>query len=329
VQQVRRGPVKKRGSQQALLSRGIAAPRKTSTRLPVLAQARRLISRTPNTIRLGRIGSHARSKWLVLCALVLGSAVVYGAVIGGQTTRAYDALASALERSAIAAGFGVKKIALTGQVHATDAAITAALGAGPDTMMLGFDTDAAKSRLEAVPWIRHAQVMRLLPSTLQVMIEERTPFAVWQSKGRTYVVDAEGVVLAPALRDAYTDLPLVVGDGAAENAAALVAELAPHADLNKQILAAIRVGDRRWTLKLLSGAEVMLPDDNVPEALASLVKLDSERRVLEREIATVDLRLLDRITVRLRAAEATRLQDGTAQDIPTASTKSTPAKGKT
>jgi cell division protein FtsQ len=321
--------VRKRGSQQALLARGIAAPRKTSTRLPVLAQARRLITRTPRTIRLGRIGSHARSKWLVLCALVLGSAVVYGAVIGGQTTRAYDALASAVERSAIAAGFGIKKIAVTGQLHSTDAAITAALGAGPDTMMLGFDTDAAKTRLEAVPWIRHAQVMRLLPSTLQVMVEERSPFAVWQSKGKTYVVDAEGVVLAPAHRDAYTDLPLVVGEGAAKNAAALVAQLAAHGDLNKQILAAIRVGDRRWTLKLLSGAEVMLPDDNVPEALASLVKLDSERRVLERDIATVDLRLLDRITVRLRAAEATRLQDGTQDDIPTASTKSTPAKGKT
>ena len=329
MQQVRRGTVRKRGSQQALLARGIAAPRKTSTRLPVLAQARRLITRTPRTIRLGRIGSHARSKWLVLCALVFGSAVVYGALIGGQTTRAYDALANALERSAIAAGFGVKKIAVTGQLHATDAAITAALGAGPDTMMLGFDTDAAKTRLEAVPWIRHAQVMRLLPSTLQVMVEERSPFAVWQSKGQTYVVDAEGVVLAPALRDAYTDLPLVVGEGAAKNAAALVAQLAAHDDLNKQILAAIRVGDRRWTLKLLSGAEVMLPDDNVPEALASLVKLDSERRVLERDIATVDLRLLDRITVRLRAAEATRLQDGTQDDIPTASTKSTPAKGKT
>jgi cell division protein FtsQ len=329
VQQVRRGTVRKRG-QQALLARGIAAPRKTSTRLPVLAQARRLITRTPRTIRLGRIGSHARSKWLVLCALVLGSAVVYGAVIGGQTTRAYDALASALERSAIAAGFGVKKIAVTGQLHATDAAITAALGAGPETMMLGFDTDAAKTRLEAVPWIRHAQVMRLLPSTLQVMVEERTPFAVWQSKGQTYVVDAEGVVLAPALRDAYTDLPLVVGEGAAKNAAALVAQLAAHDELTKHILAAIRVGDRRWTLKLLSGTEVMLPDDNVPEALASLLKLDRERRVLERDIATVDLRLLDRITVRLRAAEATRLQDGTPQaDIPTASTKSTPAKGKT
>jgi cell division protein FtsQ len=312
------------------LARGIAAPRKTSIRLPVLAEARRLITRSPRAVRLGRIGSHARGKWLVLCALFLGSAVVYGAVIGGQTSRAYDALASALERSAIAAGFGVKKITVTGQLHATDAAITAALGAGPETMMLGFDTDAAKTRLEAVPWIRHAQVMRLLPSTLQVVVEERTPFAVWQKNGQTYVVDPEGVVLAPALRDAYTGLPLVVGEGAAKNAAALVEQLAAHDDLNKQILAAIRVGDRRWTLKLLSGTEIMLPDDNVPEALASLAKLDNERRVLERDVASVDLRLLDRITVRLRAAEATKLEDGTPQaDIPTASTKAAASKGKT
>jgi cell division protein FtsQ len=165
---------------------------------------------------------------------------------------------------------------------------------------------------------------------LQVVVEERTPFAVWQKNGQTYVVDPEGVVLAPALRDAYTGLPLVVGEGAAKNAAALVEQLAAHDDLNKQILAAIRVGDRRWTLKLLSGTEIMLPDDNVPEALASLAKLDDERRVLERDVASVDLRLLDRITVRLRAAEGTKLQDGTPQaDIPTASTKAAASKGKT
>jgi cell division protein FtsQ len=329
VRQVTGGTARKRGSQQALLARGIAAPRKTPARLPVLAKARLLITQSPRAIRLGRIGAHARSKWLVLCALLLGSAAVYGAVLGGQTTRAYEALAGGFERSAIAAGFGIKKVAVTGQVYATDAAITAALGAGPDTMMLNFDTDAAKTRLESVPWIRHAQVMRLLPSTLQVVIEERTPFAIWQKNGQTYVVDAEGVVLAPAMRDAYAGLPFVVGEGAAKNAATLVAELAGHDDLNKHILAAIRVGDRRWTLKLISGGEILLPDDNVPEALASLAKLNDERRVLERDVASIDLRLLDRITVRLRKGEAAKLQDGTAPaDIPTASTKP-PANGKT
>jgi cell division protein FtsQ len=310
------------------LARGIASVRKPSTRLPVIAGTRRLITRSPKSIRLGRIGQHARGKWLALSALFLASALIYGAVIGGQTGRAYDALTSGMTRLAIAAGFGVKRVTVTGQVHATDAAITAALGAGPDTMMLGYDTDAAKARLEAVPWIRHAQVMRLLPSTLQVMIEERTPYAVWQNKGQTYVVDAEGVVLAPALREAYANLPFVVGEGAGKHATQLFDQLVVYDELRQHLLAAIRVGDRRWTLKLASGVEIMLPDDNIQEALASLTKLDAERNVLKRDIAAVDLRLLDRITVRLRENAAASPAGATQEsEIPTASTKT--AKGKT
>jgi len=320
---------RRRGSQETLLARGIAAPRKASGRLPVLAGTRRLITPSPSSIRLARLGQdRVRGKWPILCVLFLASAVVYGAVVGGQTARAYDALTGGIEHLAVAAGFGVKRITLTGQLHATDAAITAALGAGPDTMMLGFDTDAAKARLEAVPWIRHAQVMRLLPSTLQVVLEERTPYAIWQNKGQTYVVDAEGVVLAPALREAYAGLPLVVGEGAGKSAAQLFDQLTSHGDLTQKLVAAIRVGDRRWTLKLTSGIEIMLPDDNVAEALTSLAKLDRERGVLKRDIAAVDLRLLDRVTVRLRATASAAPPGGAPQaEVPTASTKTT--KGKT
>ena len=273
-----------------------------------------------------------RGKWLALCALFLGSAVVYGAIVGGQTAKIYDALTGGIEHLAVASGFGVKRITVTGQLHATDAAITAALGAGPDTMMLNFDTDAAKARLEAVPWIRHAQVMRLLPSTLQVVVEERTPYAVWQNKGQTYVVDAEGVVLAPALREAYASLPLVVGEGAAKSAAAIVRSArCPIADLKQKLIAAIRVGDRRWTLKLASGLEIMLPDDNVGEALNSLAKLDAGAGAAQ-------------AGHRRRRSQASRsghacacattpsasTPGGTPQaEVPTASTKVTPVKGKT
>jgi cell division protein FtsQ len=312
------------------MARGIASVRRPSNRLPVVVQTRRLITRSPRSIRLGRIGQHARGKWLALSALFLASAVIYGAVIGGQTARAYDALTGGVDHLAIAAGFGVKRVTVTGQLHATDAAITAALGAGPDTMMLGFDTNAAKARLEAVPWIKHAQVMRLLPSTLQVVVEERAPYAVWQNKGQTYVIDTEGVVLAPALREAYASLPLVVGEGAGKNAAQLFAQLTPFSDITKDVIAAIRVGDRRWTLKLASGLEIMLPDDNIAEALTSLAKLDDEHGVLKRDIAAVDLRLLDRVTVRLRETASSDQPGGTTEaDIPTASTKAAPVKGKT
>ena len=111
-----RGMARKRGSQEALLARGIASARKPSNRLPVIAGTRRLITRSPRSIRLGRIGQHARGKWLALSALFLGSALVYGAVIGGQTTRAYDALTGGIEHLAIAAGFGVTRITVTGKL---------------------------------------------------------------------------------------------------------------------------------------------------------------------------------------------------------------------
>jgi cell division protein FtsQ len=324
-----RGQARGRKSQEALLARGIAVPRDRSRQLPVLSRTRALIGRKPRVVRLGRTRrDRVRGKWLLLCVLFLGSAVVYGAIVGGQTGRLLDAAVTGVERLAVAVGFGVARITVEGQHYTTDSQITQAFEAGPDTMILGFDTDAAKERLEAVPWIRHARVMRLLPSTVQIVIEERSPYAVWQNKGKTFVVDDEGVVLAPALPQAYPDLPLVVGEGAGEHAAALYAVLEPFGDLKQRMLAALRVGDRRWTLKLRTGTEIMLPDDNIEVALQSLTKLEAERGVFERDLAAVDLRLLDRITVRLRDPAAVLADPAAPNDVPTASTGATP-KGKT
>jgi cell division protein FtsQ len=66
----------------------------------------------------------------------------------------------------------------------------------------------------------------------------------------------------------------------------------------------------------------MLPDDNVADALNTLVGLNEERGLLKRDIAAVDLRLSDRISVKLRdgTAEAPPV-DGVA-DVPTASINS-------
>lgn len=313
-----------------LLARGIAVQRR-SYRMPALSGGRRLVSRGPKRIWLGRLArERTRGKWLALSLLFLASAVAYGATIGGQTERLFNALTNGAAWIAVAGGFGVERVTIEGHRHASNAEITAALAANPNTVILGFDTDAAKARLEAVPWIKHARVMRLLPSTLQVVIEERVPYAIWQSKGQTYVVDTEGAVITPALREAYPQLPFVVGDGAGKHAKALHVELEDFDELTGKLLAALRVGDRRWTLKLVSGLEIMLPDDNIGEALKSLTKLDRDRGLLDKNIAFVDLRLLDRVTVRLREpTPAETPDDAGISDVPTASTKPTPSDGKT
>ena len=268
--------------------------------------------------------------WPGLTLLFVLAATTYGLLVGGQVTSFYDQARNGVEALAVAAGFGVKQIVVQGQTHTTDTEIKAALDAGPSAMMLDFDTEAAKARLEAVPWIRHAQVMRLLPSTLQVVIEERAPFAIWQSGGKTYVVDEAGTVLSPAVREAYLELPLVVGEGAAKNAPALYDTLKPYDELKQQLIASVRVGDRRWTLKLKSGVEILLPDDNVADALKTYTNVERNRGLIGDNIAAVDLRLADRVTFRLRDIKAPRViavqPVPQPNEIPTAATKGMPPK---
>jgi cell division protein FtsQ len=316
-------------SQEALLARGIASARGRG--VPAVAKRRSIVVRSPRSIRLGSLRrDRLRGKWLIVSVVFLAAAVGYGAVLGGHSARLWNAITDGAVRLAVAAGLGVERVTVEGKRHTTDSEITAALQASPNTILLGFDTDAAKARLEAVPWIRHAQVMRWLPSTLQVVIEEREPYAIWQSQGQTYVVDAEGAVLAPALREAYQHLPFVVGEGAGKNARELYAALEAYDGLKAQTVAAIRVGDRRWNLRLVSGLEIMLPDAAVEDALSSFTKLDTRRDLLNRDIAAVDLRLLDRITVRLRDGGSAAPHDANApSEAPTASTKITRSKGRT
>jgi len=269
--------------------------------------------------------------WPGLTLLFVLAATTYGLLVGGQVTFLYGQARDGIEALAVAAGFGVKQTVVQGQTHTSDAEIKTALAAGPSTMMLDFDTEAAKARLEAVPWIRHAQVMRLLPSTLQVVIEERAPFAVWQSGGKTYVVDEAGTILSPAVREAYAELPLVVGEGAAKNAPELYETLKPYDELKQQLIASVRVGDRRWTLKLKSGVEILLPDDNIADALKTYANVERNRGLVGDNIAGVDLRLADRVTFRLRDIKAPRAiavqpAEPEANEIPTAATKVMPPK---
>jgi cell division protein FtsQ len=310
-----RGRGQTRKSTDALLARGIAVParRFAGINLPGFGKTRR----GPGGAALDR----GKGAFRVVAVLLVTAAATYGFWVSGEDGL-YGQAKRGAEALTVAAGFGVRRITVEGQQHVTDAELARALAADPGSLMLAFDTDTAKARLEQVPWIKHAQVMRLLPSTLQVVIEERVPFAVWQSRGQTYVIDEEGTVITPAVREAYPDLPLVVGEGAGKNAADLLATLKPFDSLTKQMVAAMRVGDRRWTLKLTSGIDIMLPDDGLANALNTLIALDRSRNLLEQKIAAVDLRLADRVSVRLRDANEPATPGGVAApDVPTASTK--------
>ena len=114
------------------------------------------------------------------------------------------------------------------------------------------------------------------------------------------------------IRSVIAYLALVAGAGAQEAAAELVNQLAAHSSLRLLVRAAARVADRRWTLYLANGIKVLLPARDVPGALQRLAGLEREQSILTRDLASIDLRLGDRIALRLSkgAAEEWRKKQG-------------------
>lgn len=204
----------------------------------------------------------------------------------------------------ISAGLGLKLDALTveGRRMTEASDLLAALDAERGMPILSIDVAHARDAIEALPWVRSAKVERRLPGTVHVQIEERTPYALWQRAGRYTLVDREGKTLVdiPAADDS---LPLIVGPDAPAHAAELFEALNSEADLAARVRAAVRVGQRRWNVYLDSfegGTAIRLPEDDITGAWSRLAALERAHQLLERDLDFIDLRISDRLVVRLR-----------------------------
>ena len=158
-----------------------------------------------------------------------------------------------------------------------------------------------KKRVEDLPWVKEATIRKLYPDTLQVAILEKKPFAIWQHEGRFSLVDQNGKVIADRIGERYATLPVVVGEGAAKRADDFVALIDGFPSLKPMIRAGILVAGRRWNVMLTNGVEILLPELDPGSALTQVVALDDGHHILSRDIAAIDLRLPNRLVVRLTA----------------------------
>lgn len=249
--------------------------------------------------RLGRRGAS------LLATLVIGGFTAYGVVLGGHVEEAREFVVDIGDAAANVAGFKVKQVNLSGQNHVTPQEILATAGIKSTTSILFVDADATRAELEALPWIASASVRKIYPDRIDIAIVEREAYALWQINGQIRVIARDGMPIAPYSDDPrYVNLPIVVGEGAQKRVVEIVETLARVPALRDQVRAAILVADRRWTLKLRNGIDVRLPEDGLDKALLQLADLDREKRLLTRDITIVDLRLPDRVVVRLSDAAA-------------------------
>lgn len=239
----------------------------------------------------------ARRVWLRICLAVFIITGLYGIILGGHIQRVGDGISTGIDAVIQDVGFRIEDVQITGYKNTRSDEVIAALRAN-EISLLNFDTNEARERVEDLPWVRQAHILRLFPSTLKVTIEERVPYAMWQHKGKHYWIDHDGVAITEIQAAKLPDRPLIVGKGAGVAAPQLFKDLKSFPILKDRMAVAFRVAERRWTLRLKNGLEIWLPAQNPKEALYRLEALQTEYNVLSGHIARLDMRLVDRITMK-------------------------------
>jgi cell division protein FtsQ len=237
-------------------------------------------SAAPSRMRPQALRNLGNSRAAALVTALAGSLAFIGLTDGGRYAREAPPLIQEVDRLAELAGFGLHQVSVTGHRFTPDVAIFDVFNLIKVRSLLRFDSHAVRERIERLPWVETASITRVMPD-----------------QGREMLIDANGRELASA-GGSHRDLPRVAGAGALAEAAGILALVGKYPELLGRLEVAARVGERRWTLRLKGGPEVHLPAGGVPEALARLMAVHAQGRLLEHPYMMIDMRSDERIAVR-------------------------------
>lgn len=283
---LRSGPVwNSRGSGRLTLNSGVVFPR--LLRRPARAFAR-MVS-----------GEYQPPRYagLILVSAFFCATALYGMAIGGHTSTVLSAVTART-------GFALTDIRVSGNRETSEIDVLGQLDLSGFTSLMGLDVDKVRGDIEMLPWVKRARVRKVYPDALDINIVERDPYAIWQHGEALSVVQADGRVIAPFSNGHHASLPLIIGSGAPERAAAFIGTVAEHPSLSSRVSAYILVAKRRWDLRLDNGATIKLPEGAAAGALAEIAALDREQALLSRGVVAVDMRLEDRIGIEFSKDEA-------------------------
>jgi cell division protein FtsQ len=267
-------------------------------------------ARAPMRWRLRLDRPAPRKLEIALTVAVLLAAAFLGAERGGQldaVTARYGGVGDWIAR---ALGLGVEVVTVSGATHMSESRILTIAGIDSRKSLPFFDVAEARARLEADPLVKQASVRKLYPNQVMIDIVERTPYAVWQKDGDVRAIAADGAPIDDVSDGRYAGLPFVVGEGANGRVREYVGLLEAMAELKPRVEAGVLVDQRRWNLRLKSGIDVKLPEAEPETAIAELLTLQRQSRILEKDVLALDFRAPGRVFVRLSEEAAAAWADG-------------------
>ncbi|MFB2550768.1 cell division protein FtsQ/DivIB [Ensifer soli] len=257
----------------------------------VLPRPLRRIVRLAVSLCTGRIAIPAHTGTIAVVGLFAATGY-YGVSLGGHSQAVAQATTSAV-------GFAIEDVKVSGNAHTSEIDILQQLGLDGTTSLVALDIGEARRLIAELPWVERVTVRKVYPGTIEVDLTERKAFAIWQHGSDLSLIEESGSVIAPLRDNKFASLPLFVGRDAEAEAAKFYSTFSQWPEMKSRVKAFIRIAARRWDLQLDNGVLVRLPEHDLARAMERLATLEREHQILERDIATVDLRLGDRTTVQL------------------------------
>ena len=236
---------------------------------------------------------------LVLTIVFLACVGLYATKLNGQYAAFVRENGYPRDMIARSLGFGVDAVTIAGQIELAETQILDVAGVSPRQSLLFLDVDEMRKRLLALPLVKNVSVRKLYPGRLVIEVTERQPYGLWQKDGAVSIIAADGAPIDSLRDERFAKLPFVVGEGANLRIDEFLGLLNAAGDMREKIRAGILVSQRRWTLKMTSGVEVLLPDVDPKAVVERLARLEQDFRVLEKDVVSLDLRVPGKVYVRL------------------------------
>jgi len=257
-----------------------------------------------NSILNRRAGQKARmAYWLkrglagLLAVSVIGGSVSY-AHKSGYVQQIESRMVRSFHEKMAASGLRVNKIMVDGRINTDREALKYLVSVDKGESIFLPDIQKLQAQIGELTWVKHARVERHLPDTIAIHIEENTPIALWQHRGKLSVIDADGDIISDSNLDRFRNLMILVGEDAPVHAKDLIGMISSERELKSRVESAKWIGNRRWDIYLKNGVTVKLPEDDIGEAMRRLAKAQSEAGLMDRQIEEIDLRYAGRIVVK-------------------------------
>ena len=213
-----------------------------------------------------------------------------------------DSLLTEFYNKTATVGWGLDDVTLEGRDKTSKDDVLHVIGLQRGENILEIDLKAVCDKVKTLPWVKDASVSRrYFPNIIHISIREKKVKSIWQYQNEFYPIDEDGKIIE-------TDYVLqknilqIVGLGAPEHINGLLKIIEQDKDLFYRVKVANFISGRRWNLifdDVLNGITVKLPEEDVEEAWKKLVKLDKTRGILKRKLTFIDLRLKNKVIVKI------------------------------